>query len=104
MKLLPAAYAFRPRATHTLTHEARLAHRAAAPRVQFPLFMEDDVRNNGTARPAPTLRTCPQCLNPHTVVAEERYRGLMRFCPMCDFSWVIGQVNDDNGRTKKDKR
>ena len=64
--------------------------------------MEDDVRNDATARPAPTLRTCPQCLNPHTIVAEERYRGLMRFCPMCDFSWVIGQVNDDNGRSTRE--
>jgi hypothetical protein len=66
------------------------------------LSMEDDVRNDATARPAPTLRTCPQCLNPHTIVAEERYRGLMRFCPMCDFSWVIGQVGDDNGRPKRE--
>jgi hypothetical protein len=66
-----------------------------------PLYMADDVRNDATARPAPTLRTCPQCLNPHTVVAEERYRGIMRFCPMCDFSWVIGQVSDD-GQPKRE--
>ncbi len=64
--------------------------------------MEDEARNGASARPAPTSRTCPQCLNPHTVVADERYRGLMRFCPMCDFSWVIGQVSDDTGRPKRD--
>ena len=64
--------------------------------------MVDDARNEVSTRPAPTSRTCPQCLNPHTVVAEERYRGLMRFCPMCDYSWVIGQVSDDTGRSKRE--
>jgi hypothetical protein len=63
--------------------------------------MVDDPRNDASPRPAPTSRTCPQCLNPHTVVAEERHRGLMRFCPMCDYSWVIGQVNDDPARPKR---
>jgi transposase-like protein len=63
--------------------------------------MVDDARNEVSTRPAPTSRTCPQCLNPHTVVAEERYRGLMRFCPMCDYSWVIGQV-DDAGKSKRE--
>jgi hypothetical protein len=64
--------------------------------------MDDDVRD-ARARPAPTSRTCPQCLNPHTVVAEERFRGLMRFCPMCDYSWVIGQVGDEAKRpTERD--
>ncbi len=65
------------------------------------IHMEDDVRDSAR-RPAPTSRTCPQCLNPHTVVAEERYRGLMRFCPMCDHSWVIGQVSDDTNKPKRD--
>jgi transposase-like protein len=60
--------------------------------------MEENARNDARTRPAPTPRTCPQCLNPHTVVAEERYRGVMRFCPMCDYSWVI----DDAGRSKRD--
>ena len=63
--------------------------------------MEDDVRD-AAPRPAPTSRTCPQCLNPNTVVAEERFRGLMRFCPMCDYSWVIGQVSDEPARPKRD--
>jgi transposase-like protein len=63
--------------------------------------MEDDACNDATPRPAPTSRTCPQCLNPHTVVADERSRGLMRFCPMCDYSWVIGQVGDDAGKEKR---
>jgi hypothetical protein len=56
---------------------------------------EEDVRNDARARPAPSARTCPQCLNPHTVVADEQYRGVMRFCPMCDYSWVIGEVKQD---------
>ena len=64
--------------------------------------MVDDARNEVSTRPAPTPRTCPQCLNPHTIVAEERYRGLMRFCPMCDYSWVIGQVSDDTGKAKRE--
>ena len=68
----------------------------------LPYGMVDDARNEVSTRPAPTSRTCPQCLNPHTVVANERYRGLMRFCPMCDHSWVIGQVSDDNGRSKRE--
>jgi hypothetical protein len=64
--------------------------------------MVDDARNEVGTRPAPTSRTCPQCLNPHTVVAEERYRGLMRFCPMCDYSWVIGQVSDDTEKSTRE--
>ena len=48
--------------------------------------------------PAPQAsdsHVCPQCLNPHTIVVDLSYRGMMRFCPMCDHSWVIGQVNRD---------
>lgn len=40
---------------------------------------------------------CPECLNPHTIVAEHVYRGVLRFCPMCDHSWVVGQVSREPG-------
>jgi hypothetical protein len=50
----------------------------------------DDVQLTGTAK------TCPECLNPHTVVADQQYRGLMRFCPMCDHSWIVGQVSKES--------
>jgi hypothetical protein len=101
VKLLPGPYAFRARPNEHVDAEGPFCTPAGGTSRAVPLDMEDDVRNDATARPAPTLRTCPQCLNPHTVVAEERYRGVMRFCPMCDFSWVIGQVNDEGGRPKR---
>jgi hypothetical protein len=64
--------------------------------------MNDDARNGDrTARPLPSRGTCPHCLNPHTVVAEERYRGVMRFCPMCDYSWVIGEAGEDDAAPKR---
>jgi hypothetical protein len=58
--------------------------------------MNDDARNGERMpRPLPSAGTCPHCLNPHTIVADERFRGVMRFCPMCDYSWVIGEVGED---------
>jgi hypothetical protein len=63
---------------------------------------DDHVRNDASqAPPAPSSRVCPHCLNPHTIVADERYRGLMRFCPMCDYSWVIGEVSQQDEAAPK---
>ena len=47
---------------------------------------------------------CPQCHNPHTIVAEQRYRAVLRFCPMCDHSWVVRQVSRDPGGVQKKGR
>jgi hypothetical protein len=62
---------------------------------------DDDVRNGARVTPSPSSRVCPHCLNPHTIVADERYRGLMRFCPMCDYSWVIGEVSQNDEAAAK---
>ena len=58
--------------------------------------MTDDAPQPNPGSRPPAGRVCPQCLNPHTVVADQRYRGVMRFCPMCDYSWVVGQVTHDS--------
>ena len=64
--------------------------------------MNDDARNGERmARPLPSRGTCPHCLNPHTIVADERHRGVMRFCPMCDYSWVIGEVGEEDAAPKR---
>jgi hypothetical protein len=59
--------------------------------------MNDDDARNGVpnGRPIPSGRACPHCLNPNTIVADQRYRGVKRFCPMCDYSWVTGEAGDD---------
>jgi hypothetical protein len=46
-------------------------------------------------------RTCPQCLNPHTVLTDQQYRGRRRFCPMCDYSWSIEQPGKDTPAERK---
>ena len=63
--------------------------------------MTDDVPGGDPPRPIPLRAMCPQCHNPHTIVAEQRYRGMMRFCPMCDHSWVVGQVSREPGGSHK---
>jgi hypothetical protein len=57
--------------------------------------MSDDAIDEAPPRSPRTPAMCPQCHNPHTIVAEQLYRGIMRFCPMCDHSWVIGEVSRD---------
>ena len=44
-------------------------------------------------RAIPLRAMCPECHNPHTIVAEQRPRGMLRFCPMCDHSWTVAQVS-----------
>jgi len=64
--------------------------------------MNDDARNGApNARPIPSRRACPHCLNPNTIVADQRYGSAMRFCPMCDYSWVLGEGGDDEAAPKR---
>ena len=85
-----------------LAHCAIRHSAATAFCVQVDGRMNDDARNGERRpRPLPARGTCPHCLNPHTVVADESYRGLMRFCPMCDYSWVIGDGGEEDAAPKR---
>jgi hypothetical protein len=60
--------------------------------------------SGGEPRGIPLRAMCPQCHNPHTIVAEQRYRGMLRFCPMCDHSWVVGQVTREKDAQSKGRQ
>jgi hypothetical protein len=66
--------------------------------------MMSDETTRAAPRPIPLRATCPQCHNPHTIVAEQRYRGITRFCPMCDHSWIVGQVSREPEVQNKGRR